>query len=124
MVACLLVAACTVEPQAVREWTAADHAHPPDNLVDPTRVPQQERPDLTVGELLWQGRCARCHGPDGQGGSQAPVNFANPEWQAGIDNAQIARTIAAGKPPAMPAFGDLLSTDQIQALVLHIRQLP
>lgn len=106
----------------MREWAAADHAHPPENLVDPTRVPQQERPDLTVGELLWQGRCARCHGPDGRGGGQAPVNMASPEWQARLDNAQIARTIAAGKPPAMPAFGDLLSADQIEALVLHIRQ--
>ena len=124
MVACLLLTACTTEPQAVREWTAADHAHPPENLIDPTRVPQQERPNLTVGELLWQGRCARCHGPEGRGGAEAAVNFAGLDWQASVDNDQIARTIANGKPPAMPAYGDLLSADQIEALVLHIRQFP
>lgn len=103
-------------------WTASDHAHPPDNLIDPTRVPQQERPDLTVGELIWQGQCARCHGPAGQGGGQVPVNLTAAAWQAGIDDQAIARTIAAGKPPGMPAFGDLLSGTQIKALVEHIRK--
>ncbi|MEM7137605.1 MAG: cytochrome c [Myxococcota bacterium] len=116
------VIGCTQTPVPDREWTAADHAHPPDNLVDPTRVPQQERPDLTVGELLWQGRCAGCHGPDGQGGGQAPISFASADWQANISNATIARTIAAGMPPGMPAFADLLSAEQIEALVVRIRR--
>ena len=120
---CLLVlgTSCASEPEAVREWTAADHAHPPDNMVDPTRVPQQERPNLTVGALLWQGQCARCHGPDGRGGPQVPVSFASTQWQSGIDDAAMARTITVGKAPVMPAFGDLLSATQIKEVVKHIR---
>jgi mono/diheme cytochrome c family protein len=118
---CLLLAACSNEPEPLRVWTAADHAHPPDNMIDPTRVPQQERPDLTVGELLWQGQCARCHGPAGRGGPQVSVNFASAEWQESRADGDISKVIAMGNPPNMPPFADLLSGSQIEELVKHIR---
>jgi len=122
LVAVCSAAACSNgEQEPLRVWTAADHTHMPDNLVDRTRVPQMERPDLTVGELLWQGQCARCHGPTGQGGKEASVNFTNADWQASMDDGAITRTIAAGKPPSMPSFADLLSGTQIKELVGHIR---
>jgi mono/diheme cytochrome c family protein len=123
MVVCLLMAACSGDPEDLRVWTPEDHAHPPDTQIDPNRVPQQERPDLTVGELLWQRNCARCHGTDGQGGREAQINFASTEWQSGIDDAAIARTIAGGKPPTMPAFAELLTPEQIAELVEHVRTL-
>jgi mono/diheme cytochrome c family protein len=123
MVVCLLMAACSGDPEGLRVWTPEDHAHPPDTQIDPNRVPQQERPDLTVGELLWQRNCARCHGTDGQGGREAQINFASTEWQSGIDDAAIARTIAGGKPPTMPAFAELLTPEQIAELVEHVRTL-
>jgi len=118
---CLLAAACQTDPEPLRVWTPADHAHPPDNMIDPNRVPQQERPDLTVGELLWQAQCARCHGTEGRGGRQAPVSFASAEWQSETPDKVIARTIAVGKAPNMPAFANLLSPTQIEELVKHIR---
>lgn len=121
--ACLLMAACSSEPVDLQVWTPEDHAHLPDTQVDPNRVPQQERPDLTVGDLLWQRNCARCHGTDGNGGREAAIDFRNAEWQAGIADAAIARTIARGKPPAMPAFAELLSPEQIRHLVTHLRTL-
>lgn len=123
MLACLLVAGCSNEPPELRTWTPEDHAHPPDMEIDPNRVPQQEISRLTVGELLWQQNCARCHGTDGQGGREAQLSFASAEWQRQIDDAAIARTIAGGKAPNMPAFGDLLSPKQITALVTHIRTM-
>jgi mono/diheme cytochrome c family protein len=123
MVVCLLMAACSGDPEGFRVWTPEDHAHPPDTQVDPNRVPQLERPNLTVGELLWQRNCARCHGTDGQGGREAQINFASGEWQDGIDDAAIARTIAGGKPPTMPAFAELLTPEQIGELVEHVRTL-
>ena len=91
-------------------------------MIDPNRVPQQERPDLTVGELLWMRNCAHCHGADGQGGREATTNFTAAEWQDRFDDAQIARTIAGGKPPAMPAFADLLTPEQIGELVNQVRK--
>jgi mono/diheme cytochrome c family protein len=80
-------------------------------------------PQLTVGELLWQRNCARCHGTEGRGGREVQISLASPEWQSQIDDAAIARTIAGGKPPGMPAFAELLSPKQITALVTHIRTM-
>lgn len=122
MVVCLLLAGCSNESQKLRVWTPEDHAHPPETQIDPNRVPQQERPDLTVGELLWMRNCARCHGAEGRGGPQVALNFTAVEWQQSIDDAQIARTIAAGKAPNMPAFASLLTPEQIGELVKHLRQ--
>ena len=90
-------------------------------MIDPTRVPQKEAPDFTVGELLWMRNCALCHGAEGTGGQQAAINFTSPQWQDSLDDAQIARTIAGGKPPTMPAFADLLTPEQIQELVKQVR---
>ena len=123
MVLCLFMAACSSEPANLRVWTPEDHAHAPDNQIDRNRVPQLERPDLTVGELLWQRNCAACHGTDGHGGPQVKLNFASGEWQDSIDDARIARTIAGGNPPMMPAFGELLTPEQIGELVKHVRTL-
>jgi mono/diheme cytochrome c family protein len=82
--------------------------------IDPNRLPQQDAPRMTVGELLWQ---------HGRGGRQVQLSFASAQWQSQIDDAAIARTIAGGKPPDMPAFADLLTPKQITALVTHIRAL-
>jgi hypothetical protein len=49
------------------------------------------------------------------------VNFTSPDWQATLDDQAITRRIAAGKPPGMPSFADLLSGSQIKELVGHIR---
>ena len=119
---CLVLAGCTSEPQALREWTPADHAHPPDTQIDPNRVPQKEVPDLSVGELLWMRNCARCHGSNGQGGGQVALNFGAAEWQQSRDDAAIARAITAGKAPNMPAFASLLTPEQIQELVKQVRR--
>lgn len=119
---CLLLAACSSEPENLRVWTPEDHAHPPDTQIDPNRVPQEEMPNLTVGELLWMRNCARCHGSNGQGGNQVAINFTSAEWQGGIEDAQIARTIAGGKAPNMPAFANLLTPEQIDELVKQVRR--
>ncbi|MDH3817723.1 MAG: c-type cytochrome [Myxococcales bacterium] len=121
IVACLFMAACSSDSADLRVWTPEDHAHPPDTQIDPNRVRQKDSPNFTVGELLWQRNCARCHGTDGQGGREAKVNLSTAEWQDGISDATIARTIAAGKPPSMPAFAELLAPEQITELVDHVR---
>ena len=122
IMACLVLAGCSGEPQVLREWTPADHAQPPDTQIDPNRVPQQEVPNLTVGELLWMRNCARCHGSNGRGGAGAALDFSAGEWQRGLDDATIARAIAAGKAPNMPAFASLLTPEQIEELVKHVRR--
>jgi len=81
-----------------------------------------EAPDLSVGELLWMRNCARCHGADGQGGAQVALDFTAAEWQRDNDDATIARAIAAGKAPNMPAFASLLTPEQIEELVAQVRR--
>jgi len=121
-ITCLLVAGCSSDPGDLRVWTAEDHAHPPDTQIDPNRVPQKDVPDLSVGELLWMRNCARCHGSNGQGGREVALNFGSEQWQNGVDDAVIARTIAAGKAPNMPAFASLLTPEQIEELVKQVRK--
>jgi mono/diheme cytochrome c family protein len=51
------------------------------------------------------------------------LSFVDSEWQDGISDATIARTIARGQPPTMPAFAELLTSQQIGELVKHVRTL-
>ena len=92
---------------------------------------------LTSGEQLFQAGCAGCHGPDGAGMPDATVGFEKPAtfpdfsgcdqstpefeagWRAVIHDGGAAR----GFSPIMPAFGDLLTSQQIDALVGHLRSL-
>jgi mono/diheme cytochrome c family protein len=85
------------------------------------------------GRELYQSGCAACHGPDGRGmpksvvGFDIPLpdftdcSFATPE--ADVDWLAIAHS---GGPVRafdrrMPAFGEALSTDDLLAIIRHIR---
>jgi mono/diheme cytochrome c family protein len=92
---------------------------------------------LRGGEELFQAGCAGCHGPDGAGMPESTIGFTKPatfpdftqcrqttpevtaDWWAVIHEGGSAR----GFSPIMPAFGDLLSAPQIDALVNYLRSL-
>ena len=92
---------------------------------------------VASGEQLFQAGCAGCHGPDGAGMPDATVGFEKPAtfpdfsgcdqstpeleagWRAVIHDGGAARSFS----PIMPAFGDLLTSQQIDALVRHLRSL-
>jgi mono/diheme cytochrome c family protein len=92
---------------------------------------------LTGGTELFLAGCAGCHGPDGAGMPDSTVGFEKPAtfpdfsqcdqsspefesgWRAVIHDGGPAR----GFSPIMPAFGDLLTPAQIDALVKHVRSL-
>jgi mono/diheme cytochrome c family protein len=89
------------------------------------------------GEEIFIAGCAGCHGPTGAGTADSTVGFEKPstfpdfsgcsqttpevqaDWWAVIHDGGPAR----GFSPIMPAFGDLLTAPQIDALVKHIRTL-
>ncbi len=102
-------------------------------------VAAQTRPadGLTDGAQLFAAGCAGCHGPEGSGALDTTIGFEKPstypdfsacdqtspeveaDWWSVIHDGGKAR----GFSRIMPAFGDLLTPDQITALTKYIRSL-
>jgi cytochrome c oxidase cbb3-type subunit 3 len=79
---------------------------------------------IVDANVLYAKNCAGCHGPDGKG--CAAIGLGNPVYLAIADDAAILRVTAEGVPgTSMPAFaqrsGDMLTNDQIDAIVHGIR---
>lgn len=76
---------------------------------------------------LFTNTCARCHGADGTGGlplweaGPSPQNFHDHAFQASRTDEQIMTVIRNGKGTGMPAFGALLSDEQIMQLAMQVR---
>lgn len=119
------ICACA-DPAPLRQWTAADHAQPPEGQADPSRVPQREvSSPAQRAAILWQGLCASCHGQKGLGNGwdfPAGIDFTTAKWQDSLSDEQIIAQIKQGKPP-MPAFGTRLTDEELQFLVKHVRSL-
>jgi mono/diheme cytochrome c family protein len=85
------------------------------------------------GAALFKADCAACHGSDGRGRSAAEVGFDLPlpnftdctfttpepdsDWSSIIHRGGPAR----GFDRMMPAFGETLTEDEIEALIRHLR---
>jgi mono/diheme cytochrome c family protein len=90
---------------------------------------------LTSGEAIFQSGCAGCHGPRGEGASQTAIGFDKPstypdftdcagttpeldvDWKATIIHGGRGR----GFSRIMPAFGEALTDDQIDAVIGYLR---
>jgi cbb3-type cytochrome c oxidase subunit III len=74
---------------------------------------------------LFKSKCSMCHGVDGKGFSAIHTpDFTSPKWQASMTNKEITTVITNGKKgTAMPAFGNKLKSEEIQALVHYLRSL-
>jgi len=82
------------------------------------------------GKLIYEQRCALCHGPQGRGdGPEAP--FLSPRPGSLISaatsvksDADLLAVIANGKPrTAMPAWKDLLTDEQQRDVLAYLRTL-
>ena len=65
--------------------------------------------------------CAYCHGFAGQGG-MGP-DLADDYWRYGGDDADVFKSIFAGRGKGMPAWGAALTEDDIWKLVAYLRTL-
>lgn len=73
------------------------------------------------GETVYNALCASCHGGDLRG-ARGP-DLLDEEWLHGGDRASIAKTIQNGVPDkGMPAFGVVLSGEEINQVVTYIEQ--
>ena len=92
-----------------------------------TTAPGQEAKTAATGERasadtgqLYTSKCAMCHGSTGKGATPGTPDLTNPAQQNKKTLAEFAEVIKAGKKPVMPAFGNQLSNEQIQALAQYV----
>src|SRR5687767_7230789 len=83
-------------------------------------APGRGRGGANPATVLYTEHCASCHGTDLAGG-RAPSLF-NEQWLATMADTRLTASIRNGVPnTGMPAFGSLLTDDQIWQLVQYIR---
>ena len=75
----------------------------------------------TGAKLFISYNCADCHGAEGSG-FMAPT-LQDGRWHFGGSDAELFESIFEGRPDGMPAWGSLISQDQIWLLVSYVRTL-
>lgn len=93
-----------------------------------------ESADIEAGKVLYEQRCAPCHGPDGKADTPTakalqppPRDHSDGAYMNALSDNHLFRVIkeggpAVGKSPIMPPQVDL-KDDQLQNLVAFIRTL-
>lgn len=71
---------------------------------------------LSAGKQLFADNCAACHQSGGQGVVGLFPNLTDDDWLYGGTLEKIHETITNGRRGYMPAFGSVLSAEQIDAL--------
>jgi cytochrome c oxidase cbb3-type subunit 3 len=75
----------------------------------------------TGAKLFVSYNCIDCHGADGSG-AMGP-SLADGRWHFGGAPSAVFESIYQGRPEGMPAWGSLISPDQIWLLVSYVRSL-
>ena len=75
----------------------------------------------TGAKLFVAYNCIDCHGADGSG-AMGP-SLADGRWHFGGQPAEVFESIYQGRPEGMPAWGSLISQDQVWMLVTYVRSL-
>ena len=75
----------------------------------------------TGAKLYLAYNCVDCHGADGSG-AMGP-SLADGRWHFGGESAEVFESIYQGRPEGMPAWGSLISEDQVWMLVTYVRSL-
>jgi quinohemoprotein ethanol dehydrogenase len=70
--------------------------------------------DLVVGRAVYQNACAACHGLSGEGG-----HGGGPALTAATNRSTVMQTVRDGRS-GMPAFGRVLSPEQIRDVTAHV----
>jgi cytochrome c oxidase cbb3-type subunit 3 len=75
----------------------------------------------TGAKLFVAYNCADCHGAEGSG-AMGP-SLADGRWHFGGSPSEVFESVFQGRPEGMPAWGSLISSDQIWMLVSYVRSL-
>ena len=100
-------------------------------LINMATARDNESPSRAVGNpavdgaILYDSKCALCHGKDGAGlpnwRPMGQPDFTKAEWQKSHTDQQIADSIKNGKGKFMPGFKTKLSEEETGAVVQRIR---
>jgi cytochrome c oxidase cbb3-type subunit 3 len=86
-----------------------------------TNNPYQSASDIARGKQLFQGQCAPCHGPEGNGGKGA--NLAVPTLPRGADDATLFKTIQNGIPGTEMPRTQAMSDHEVWQVAAFVRTL-
>jgi mono/diheme cytochrome c family protein len=75
----------------------------------------------TGAKLFVSYNCMDCHGADGSG-AMGP-SLADGRWHFGGGDGEIFESIYQGRPDGMPAWGTLISPDQVWMLAAYVKSL-
>jgi mono/diheme cytochrome c family protein len=104
---------------AIVAFMRAWEANPPVDL--PPEVPEVPQPTASGREVYGQ-LCTQCHGDRGEGGIGTALG--EQAWQSANSDSAVFDAINLGHDAtAMIAWGEILTSQQIEQLVLHIRTL-
>jgi cytochrome c oxidase cbb3-type subunit 3 len=78
---------------------------------------------LSAGKALFSDNCAACHQQGGQGKLGFFPNLTDDDWLYGGTFEKIHQTITNGRRGYMPAFGEVLSPTDIDALANYVASL-
>ncbi len=92
-------------------------------------------PNVQNGKAVWNGGCIACHGADGKGAPESYTVFTRPDTWPDMtrcdqtspepDSAYKAVILHGGRglgfSQIMPAFGDLLTNEQIDDVIAYLR---
>ncbi len=103
----------------IRHWDGLPADAIPEPPAQPIIVTEKL---LATGADLFAQTCARCHGAEGQGTRRAPALDVQTFFDKYTADAALLQVVTRGVPgTAMPAWGDRLSTREIEGLVAFIR---
>ncbi|HSL59791.1 MAG TPA: cytochrome c [Acidimicrobiales bacterium] len=87
----------------------------------PTGADGTADPELVLGREIYAAQCASCHGAGGGGGAGPALSDGRVE-RAYPDLADQIALVANGRG-AMPAFGERLDAEELEAVVRYTREV-
>jgi mono/diheme cytochrome c family protein len=83
-------------------------------------------PNYIIGAGLYKRHCSGCHGEGGEGRTSLGPQINTADWQAANTDDDIRTVILEGRRVAgtsMESFRELLTDDEILAVITYIRSL-
>lgn len=86
-------------------------------------LPEDADPQLQTGELIWLQRCANCHGLEGDGG--IGPKLADGEVAKKYEDPAAEKSIIQNglNNNEMPAFKEILTDEEIDAVIAYTRDV-